>query len=157
MNCQNAEHCLYTGRNELAEAQRAELAAHLSTCPACRQIATNLDSCLLAMQTETRHVPVPNPDFEWAKVRRQLHRQNSPAHPLARWLALPAAVAAAAAIGLYVSREPSQLPAQRTAAPVIARSDAPAAAEPSTVVFVDDRSGWTFVVASDLGAGGTRI
>jgi hypothetical protein len=85
MTCETIKNELVAYRDgELPEQDREQIAAHLSTCPACtqeeRQLA-RLDRFLSTLERLT-----PSPDFEatfWGKV--ELERQKTKENPLARW------------------------------------------------------------------------
>ena len=159
MNCREAERQIFAERDGvLAPDQRVALATHVTHCAACRRKRDNLAAAIEAWRVTTHTAAVPDADREWQAIRR---RRRSEIHPVLErtggrrrnvipWLAVPFAAAAAVAIALFVTppSPPSPVP---TAA--IAESAAPPAEDASTVVFVDEKSGWLVVWAS---AGGTK-
>jgi hypothetical protein len=159
MNCRDARQYICDERDgALDEVRRAALAAHVAGCAECRHLRENLSQAVEIWRTELAAVPVPNAEFEWHKVRHEL-RQPLAARkrPLAAWLALPAAAAAAVAIGLYVSPHENGKAVSAPVAAAISPPASPASTPESTVVFVDDKSGWTFVWAPDSGTSGQHI
>jgi hypothetical protein len=165
VNCRQAQHhiCLESD-GALTVDQRAALSTHLDGCDSCRRLQRALVDGLSAWQTAAQDVRVPNADFEWQKVRREIRGPARPTTPWRwTWVALPAAAAAVIA-GVYFVPAPtghdrmSASPAMAAASPAIATpSPAIAPTVPaatiseaaSTVVYVDDRSGWTFVLGDD--------
>lgn len=151
MNCSAARQQIFAERDGvLGDSQRAALAEHLAGCAACRQVRDGLVVAIETWRSEVRQVRVPDAAIEWQKLRRSMRSPSAqPRRSLTAWIAVPVAAAAAVAIGLYVVPHQPSAPigtasnsAVATAnAPVPALSPAPA----STVVYVDDKSGWTFV------------
>lgn len=160
MNCRQAEHDLFAGRDgSLAETRRAALAEHLATCAACRQLQENLAAAVESWRAGERAVAVPDAEVEWREVRRRLRRAAAPVRrPPLLW-AVPLGAAAAVVLGLGLHHE---FGAPGTTAARVAAAVPPAAAvnafapASSTVVYVDDQSGWTFVWGADP-AGDRRI
>lgn len=154
MNCHDAETLLQLERDGALEAGgRASLAAHVSECAHCRQLQVKLTAVSQVLQQEAAHVRTPEPMIEWRKLQRTLHQESRPA--LAgwlRWLTIPAAIGAAAALALYVQpgSNPEPQPKER-----VVRVEA--VREPSAIVYVDDRSGWTFVWSPVPAASGQTI
>ena len=157
MNCREAKNYIFAERDgALGEAQRAALVSHLASCTDCQAVRTDLEQCLTELHATAANVRVPDADIEWQKVRRALRAEEEPAvrrRSFAGWLALPAAAAAAVAIGLYVrtgSPTGSDISAGDRVATVAPTTPGTATApSPSAVVYVDDQSGWTFVWATD--------
>ena len=156
MNCRAAERHIFAERDgALDETQRAELATHVATCAACRSVRDGLTMAATAWRSDAARVSVPNAEFEWQKVRRQIRgAPTTSTRSKITWIGLPlAGAAAAAAIGIYLSTGTSTPPPSAKidatavqAAPAVA---AATPAQPSTVIYVDEKSGWTFVVAAD--------
>lgn len=163
MNCREAQHQLFAeGDGAPASSQRAALDEHVGHCPDCRRIRDDLTAALTTWRSEAARTPVPDAMREWHAVRRLIRGgaeagAAAPARPRRNflpWLAVPVGAAAALALALYIA--PSK-PAS-SASPLVvqhaprqvARADAvevPGGA--STIVFVDDKSGWLIVQASD--------
>lgn len=155
MNCRKARHHLSAERDStLDHPQRAALESHVAQCADCRQIRDALAAGFTAWQTEARKVTVPDADREWFAIRRQIRggvEAGPPATAPRRrswlsWITVPVGAAAALALTLWMA--PQQNP--RDAAPaaraefIEAQSD-----NTSTLVVVDQKSGWVFVMASD--------
>ena len=92
----------------------------------------------------------------WGCVRRRIRHESAPAarRPLFTWLVLPLGVAAAAAVAftLFVpSTVPTVVPAPIADATQVARVDSVEAPgnNASTMVIMDEKSGWLIVWASD--------
>lgn len=155
MNCHDVENLLQLERDgALDERDRASLATHVSGCAHCRELQAKLTTVASLLHEESVQLRTPDPMIEWRKLQRTLHAEPRPAWAgWFRWLTLPAAIGAAAALALYVQpgSDPESQPKER-----LVRVEA--VREPSAIVYVDDRSGWTFVWASDpVPAGQTRI
>lgn len=162
MNCPEAQRHIFVDR-ELAQdpIQRAQLEQHIAHCAECERIRDDLSAALMAWRSDTANAPVPNAEHEWHAVRRRIRGANvgaatSPAqtrrHFLA-WLTVPAGAAAALAIAFYVGSSestPSAPPAASIPAAQVARADSvEVPGNTSATVFVDDKSGWLIVWASD--------
>jgi len=163
MNCREAQSQLYAdGARAPTETSRAALAAHLEGCAGCRRIRDDLAAALTTWRTGTVALAVPDAEREWHAVRRRI--RGGDAAPLAdtgrrrsrlAWLTLPLGAAAAAAIAIFISL-PAEKPQPAAAVSVsvpahTARADFVEAPgnNASTMVFVDDQSGWLIVWASD--------
>ena len=163
MNCREAEHFVFVERDRaLDDTQRAQLASHLATCAACRRMQSDLNRAVTQWRETESAVRIPDPDIEWHKLARALRPEAQASRryrPI--WLTLPAAIAAVAALGLYYLTPGSGPEHLNSAAPRVAArqpvTDATAGAQSSTVVYVDEKSGWTFVWAPDNGANNHNI
>lgn len=157
MNCRQAEHHIFAERDGTLDAlQQTALSDHVTACPNCRRMRDGFAAAVETWRTDVGQVRLPDADLEWQKLRHRMQRENRPVRrSVLNWFALPLGAAAALAVGLYVAKSPSdKLPAGQAAA-VAAATSIPTASEPeSTVVFVDDKSGWTFVWAADNDAAG---
>lgn len=154
MHCSAAHHLLFHERDRaLAATEEAALARHLTACPACRELRQQLASAAGEWRDATLHAAVPDAADEWRALAPRLHgaRERRPARrrgaPLL-WLGVPLAAAAAWALGILV-RPPLAPPP--SAAPAVARAEFVEAgnADATTVVYVDDESGWLVVWASE--------
>jgi hypothetical protein len=161
MNCREAQQHLFADRGARDDTPRAALAAHVAHCAACARLESQLGAALENWRSETARVPVPDAEREWQILRRKIRggvnvgdadatESSRPSRWLS-WITLPLGAAAAAAIAfLVVQQSPAGLGhAPREAR--LARADfveAPGA-KASTMVYVDEKSGWLFVVASD--------
>jgi anti-sigma factor RsiW len=151
MNCREAEHQIFAERDGALETtQRAALASHLDGCAACRRLQQNFAITVEVWRAELTSAKLPDAELEWQKLRREIRggagssRQVRRRHP--GWFAIPLAAAAAIAAALFVNHD-TETPIETTQS--VARAGAKAAEGASTVVFVDEKSGWTFVVAAD--------
>jgi anti-sigma factor RsiW len=158
MTCRDAEHLIFAARDgALEETQRASLSSHLTGCASCRRVREQLEHGFAEWREATVSARVPNADLEWRKLERRIN-QPERRRPLLAWLALPAAIGAAAAVALYVSPRNPTTSIPTTQNTVAQTQVVPAAQSiPSTVVYVDDKSGWTFVWAPDAGTDGQHI
>ncbi|MEO5958062.1 MAG: zf-HC2 domain-containing protein [Opitutaceae bacterium] len=155
MNCREATPQIFAERDgALDETQRAALAEHLTQCTGCQKMRDSFATAVDALRHSTEQVRVPDAELEWQKLRREIRGgAGSTAAASTRrmaWFGLPLAAAAAAAVALFMNTGPTNQTGatdqQRTA---IAKGADPAGASPSTVVFVDDKSGYVFVWADD--------
>ena len=161
MNCREAQPQIFAERDgTLNDVQRAELNGHLAQCDSCRRVRDDLSAALVTWRIEATQVSVPDAEREWHAVRRQIRggvqagatgnvrsRRN-----LFTWIAVPLGAAAALAVALFVSPQvTSTRPVDASPRVQAARAnsvDAPGN-NASTMVFVDDKSGWLIVWASD--------
>jgi hypothetical protein len=161
MNCREAQQHLFADDSRApATAERSALVSHLATCAECRQVQARLASALTDWRNENARVRVPDAEREWHAVRRKIRggAEAGTSTTFARprrffaWVAIPVGAAAALAVALFIdpSASPGPAPTTRAPAPQIARADSvevPGGASP--LVYVDDKSGWLIVWASD--------
>lgn len=155
MDCRKAEQQIFAERDgALAAVERAELADHIAQCRSCRALQHNYAADVAAWRDSSAQVKAPDALLEWHKLRREI-RGGAPAtskrRSAVRWVVWPVAAAAALALALFVD-SPFRDPATSLLPGNTARIDsppAPATAADSTVVLVDEKSGWVFVWASD--------
>ena len=160
MNCREAQHQLFAeGDGAPDNTRRAALDGHVAHCADCRRIRDDLAAALATWRRDVENVAVPDAEREWHAVRRRMRggveagaeRPVRPRRNLLAWLALPVGAAAALAVALLdTSPRPhggNVAPAQ----PQVARADAleTPGNNSSTMMFVDDKSGWLIVWASD--------
>lgn len=169
MNCREIEPLLFANRDRaLAPVEQERLQAHLADCPACRHSQAMLALATDAWRRHDAAVPTPDPTREWQRLRRRLHESDSRAgsprwRPLLAWSAIPLAAAATLLIVLRgtppadpganptkIAALPATPPATATP-PAMASAEYVEAADPgaSTLVYVDQKSGWLVVWASD--------
>lgn len=160
MNCREAQSQLFAERDgALDQTQRAALDGHLAHCGDCQRIRDDLSAALTAWRAGVSHTPVPDAEREWHAVRRRIRggaetgavRPARSRRNLLTWLAVPLGAAAAVALALFVAPQSSP-PVQSAVPPAqVARANSVdvASDKATTVVFVDDKSGWLFVWASD--------
>jgi hypothetical protein len=160
MNCREAQSQIFAERDgALDNAQRAALDGHIAHCGDCQRMREDFTAALASWRNEASHVAVPNVEREWHAVRRRIRggsdsgaeRVEHPRRNLFTRFALPLGAAAAAAVAFFVTLQPSSTGVAGThPEPKIARAnsvDVPAN-DATTVIMVDDKSGWLFVWAS---------
>lgn len=160
MNCRESLRLICAERDAPLEAgSRSRLDAHLAECAACRQARSSLTAALESWKESTAGVKVPDAGHEWFEVRRRLREgadagtaaTRSPWRVPLGWLALPL-VTALLAVVLFLPRSTLE-ETNGVPIPVMARADSvevPGRGA-STMVFVDDKSGWLIVWATDAG------
>lgn len=161
MNCREAQNQIFAERDgALAETERAALVSHVAQCGGCRQLREDLASALTHWKTTAQTIAVPDAEREWHAVRRKIRGgveagevRLTPRRPtLLTWLTAPLAAAAALALALFISL-PDNRPAHEGVSPAthLARADSVEVSgrAASTSVYVDDKSGWLIVWASD--------
>jgi anti-sigma factor RsiW len=169
MNCRDNESLILAERDgALTNTQLAVLSDHVAACPACRQLRANLMATLDTYKTGVAGVTAPDANEAWRDLQTHLN-QPAKKRPLAPviWFAAPLAAAAALAVSFFVTRPNLPSPSVPTPATqnvaaarlpiplhdpsVIAGADFVEAGDPnaSTVVYVDDESGWLVVWATD--------
>ena len=154
--------CAEVQRRICSEGSRTEnpdpgFASHLRTCAACRNMAQQFAGALDAWRAEAAAVVVPDVEREWLAVRRRLRNGERPTGEPPRrlaWYALPVGAAAALVAAFLVVRSvPGGGPAAaESGSRPVARADSvevPGGSSP--LVYVDDRSGWLIVWASEAG------
>ena len=166
MNCHEAQNHLFAASDGALETnERAALDAHIAQCAGCRRVRDDLVAAVSTWREESARAPLPNVDREWHAVRRRIRGGVDAGtaatfeRPRRRllllpWLAVPVMAAAAVAITLYTASGPdSDDSAVKPEAPrptQVARADSvDVPGQASTAVFVDDKSGWLVVWASD--------
>jgi len=161
MNCREAQPQIFAERDgALDNLQRVALDGHLAQCGACRRIREDLTTALTAWRMEVSVVSVPDAEREWHAVRRRIRggaesgaaRASRPRRNLFAWITIPLGAAAAAALAFFVMPSTSPTTPEKTPVAVqMARADSVEARgnNASTMVFVDDKSGWLIVWASD--------
>jgi hypothetical protein len=160
MNCREAQSQIFAeGDSVLDNTQRAALDGHLAQCGDCKRVRDNLTAALASWRTEASHVAIPDVEREWHAVRRRIRggtetgaeRTARPRRNVFAWLAVPLGAAAAVALTLYVSpRSTSKVPPAASVDHVArANSVEVPGNNATTMVFVDEKSGWLFVLASD--------
>ena len=161
MNCREAQSQIFAARDGAPdESPRAALEGHVAHCAACRRIRDNLTAAFGAWRSDSARVVVPDAEREWHAVRRQIRGGVEAGSTAARprrnifaWLPLTLGAAVAAAITVLVVVQPSTESNAGFGSKVAARADYVEAPghNASTMVFVDDKSGWVIVLASDTG------
>lgn len=160
MNCTEAESLLLAERDgALSPAQDAALAQHVTGCPACRHLRSDLTAALAGWKTDVTQVTVPDANASWTALRPHLPgRKSTPRRKLASviWLGAPLAAAAALAFVFLTPSRSVSPPSETASLPVVARAEfvEPGNANASTMVYVDKDSGWLVVWASDTSVPG---
>ena len=164
MNCREAQPQIFAERDgALDNLQRAALDGHLAQCDACRRIRDDLAAALTVWRTEVVNVTVPDSEREWHAVRRRIQggpeagaeRTSRPRRNPFTWMMLPLGAVGAAAVAFFVI--PTNPPPAAPDVPLVAQTARADSVEApgnnaSTMVFVDDKSGWLIVWASDARA-----
>ncbi len=162
MNCREAQSHLFAERDGALDfSQRTALDGHVAHCADCRRIRDELSAALTTWRDETARAPLPDVEREWHAVRRKIRggaeagtaTTTARSRRMVSWFAIPFAAAAALMLALYIGSSGSspqgvspQLPASQ-----IARADSvEVPGNASTMVYVDDKSGWLIVWASDV-------
>jgi hypothetical protein len=159
MNCREAQLQICAERDNASTLRPGpELDVHLAHCDACRRVRDELAAALAGWRAETLNVALPSVDREWHAVRRQIRGGaasgaefgSRPRRNLFAWIAVPLGAAAAVAVAFFVS-PPSPSAQSRASVEHIARVNSVEAPgnDASTMVLVDDKSGWLFVWATD--------
>lgn len=161
MNCREAQSQIFAERDgALDHSQRAALDRHLALCDGCRRSRETFTAALTAWRIEVSQVTVPDAEREWHAVRRRLRggmeagaeRPERPRRSLFTWLAVPVGAAAAVALAFFVapSSAPQHSPEAHGGANIArANSVEVSGSKAPSMIFVDDKSGWTFVWAAD--------
>ena len=149
MNCRAVQRLLSAERDGvLTDHERTVLAAHVEGCAGCRQFRVTLGEASERLRTAAARVTVPDEERAWQDVRRELCAAR-PAGGRRWWGAVRWALplGAAAAVAFIVLGPGGDDP---SAVRVVARADfVEVSGDASSVVYVDDKSGWLFVQASD--------
>jgi predicted anti-sigma-YlaC factor YlaD len=154
MNCRSAQRWLSAAQDgALADHERAGLAAHVAECTECRQFQSLLGAAQQHLQVVATQVAVPDGERAWQDIRREI-RATRPVAPRAWWnlgrWALPLGAAAALAAVAVIGPSWTDDDGPQT----VARAEfVEVSGDASSVVYVDDKSGWLVVWASDVKSG----
>jgi len=140
----------------LSAAELARLETHVAGCPDCRRQRALLRATPVALRIATSTFSVPSVPAEWSELRARLlgepggtatHRRQR--RPWFAWSLPIAAVGAAAAFAILAFfREPGGSPLPL---PAVAHADFFQAENvASTLVYVDQESGWLIVWADPV-------
>jgi hypothetical protein len=160
MNCREAQSYLFADRDDVLETQRVALDSHVAECTGCRRMRENLGAALTAWRVEVHQTTVPNVEREWYAVRRRIRggvesgevRLEPSRRNLFTWFAVPVGAAAALAFAFFVMPSSTNPVAEHAEHVARANSVQVPGNNAATMVFVDDKSGWLFVLASDEAA-----
>ena len=157
MNCHSAQRLMSAERDgALAHSERATLASHVATCGECRQKQTAWAAAGEQLRTANARVAVPDPERAWQDIRREIRITASAGSGalekrlVPRWT-FPVAAAATLAIAATLAPRWFGDAATENRAPLaVARADfVETATDTSSMVYVDDKSGWLVVWAVD--------
>lgn len=152
MNCHSALRLISSERDgALTSTERAALESHLASCSDCREARRSLADVMEVWRTHAAATPPPDVERAWQDIRREIRASRAPApsgsRKILRWsvpLGAAAALAAAIAVAPHFASNPHAEVAQleRAHAEYV---DVPGDA--SSMVYVDDQSGWLVVWA----------
>ena len=160
MNCRSAQRLLSAERDgTLAPAERAALDAHLEACADCRRFRATVAGAADAWRASVASMPAPDTERAWQSIRREIRSGDVPVGGEARrtpwfsrWLLPIGAATAVAAMAIMVAPRWGQEPSPEATTPhEVARADfveVPGNSS-SSMVYVDDKSGWLVVWAVD--------
>lgn len=139
----------------LTPAEQAEIEGHVAECAACRQQRAVLTAIPASLQAVTHAVSSPNPQQEWMRLRAQLPKQRlqgksqPPKTPFWLQWSFPLGAAAAAVVVALVThfRYSDRVSTERLSATVARADYVQAENADSTMVYVDQESGWLIVWA----------
>ena len=155
MNCHSAQRLLSAERDgALASPERAGLAAHVAGCAECRQFQVALAVAAEDGKTAAARVAVPDEERAWQDIHRELRAaRTTGARELwgvVRWALPLGAAAALAAFMVFFQRDEDE-----SATPTVARAEfVEVSGDASSVVYVDDKSGWLVVWAAPAAKSG---
>jgi anti-sigma factor RsiW len=160
MNCRSAHPLLSAERDgALASHERAALETHLADCADCRRARVNVAAAVEHWRANVAAAKAPDATLAWQAVRRELRattgRRESGAPWFVSWM-LPLGGAAALAAAVAIALVPQWRGGLGVSSPMNATTMATARAEfvevpgnASSMVYVDDPSGWLVVWAVD--------
>jgi predicted anti-sigma-YlaC factor YlaD len=154
MNCREVQSELFAETEGTpANPRRAAVEAHVAHCAACRRVRDDLTAALAAWRSDVAQIEVPDAEREWHAVRRRIRggdaRPSRSRWDLGAWIGLPLATAAAVAL-VMVSPAPRETGLDIPVGEVARAENIEAPGNnAATMVFVDDKSGWLIVWASD--------
>ncbi len=158
MNCREAQDQIFAARDGATDDnRRADLDGHVAHCADCQRITRDLAATFTEWRTRNDNVVVPDVEREWHAVRRIIRGGFAagttstivrPRRNLS-WIAIPVGAAAALAVALYVSPPRATSSGLTSTQVASAESIEVPGNNASTMVFVDNKSGWLIVWASD--------
>jgi predicted anti-sigma-YlaC factor YlaD len=156
MNCHAAQRLLSAERDRaLDNAERVSLEAHVAGCATCRSNRTRLAAAVENWKRAHAQTAAPDPERAWQDVHREIRRSR--AEPVRAWLGLgrwAAPLGAAAAFAVIAASAPFWFTG-KSETKILARLDVAEAradfvevsGDASSLVYVDDQSGWLVVWA----------
>ncbi len=144
-----AENLLFAERDRpLTEAERRQLEQLLAAHPELNKTRATLSAAAEAWRARTTAIPTPDSQRAWQDLQRTLRQSAAEKQKrwpaLLAWSALPLAAAAALVLTFSPTTPATVAPSQLARADFVEAGDANA----STVVYVDQESGWLIVWAS---------
>lgn len=154
MNCRSAQRLISLDRDgRLLSPDLTALDEHLAGCADCRKAKVLLGAAAEGWRISAANVQVPDVTRAWQDIRREIRANAAPARGSAvfrRWTLPIGAVAAAAAALVFAPRWDGQDSLVAPAATEMARADfVEVASNASSVVYVDEKSGWLVVWADE--------
>jgi len=152
MNCRTASRLLSAERDRvLSPEERTGFESHLAGCAKCQQARAVMAASLIHWQATAKEAELPEVEHAWQDIRRAT-RSTAPAQSAnalgaLRW-AVPLGAAAALAIVAAVAPRSgsSRVEAAQVAQREVAHADfVEVPANASSMVYVDDQSGWLVV------------
>ena len=149
MNCPSAQRLLSAERDgALARPERADLAVHVAGCAECRRFQAEWGETQANLKVAATRVVVPDEERAWQDIHREIRATRRTAARawwhLGRWVLPLGAAAALAAVALL---RPSWT--DENGPPAVARAEfVEVPGDASSVVYVDDQSGWLVVWAA---------
>ena len=150
MNCRAAQRLLSAERDgPLENSERVKLEAHIGGCRECRQARAVVSAAVSEWRRSSAAIAVPDAERAWQDIRREI-RTSAPADTrgsrvLPRWT-LPLTAAAAVVAGTTAFRWFGDSTPPLATSLEVARADfVETAPNTSSVVYVDDKSGWLVV------------
>lgn len=156
MNCRAAQRLLSADRDgALDTLERAGLDEHVAACAECRQFRVTLEVAAADLKTAATRVTVPDEDRAWQDIHREI-RAGRPVAARSWWApvrwALP--LGAAAALVAVVAFVPMDRDDDGPPAAVARAEFVEVPNNSSSIVYVDDKSGWLVVWAAADATGG---
>jgi predicted anti-sigma-YlaC factor YlaD len=158
MNCRSAQRLLSAERDgALTSGECTALEAHLAECADCRRFRATVADAAEAWRASAARMQAPDADLAWQAVRREIRSGRASvgarsAPWFSRWM-LPVGMAAAlvaAVILVAPHRRPEPAMAKVASSREMARADfVDVGVAASPMVYVDDKSGWLVVWATD--------
>jgi hypothetical protein len=157
MDCRSAQRLLSADQDGApATREHAALDVHLAECAKCQRFRASVADAAEAWRTSTLRVQAPDAELAWQAVRRKIRSGEAAAGTrsapwFSRWVWPLGAAAALAALAVVVGPRWRQELAPTGAARAVAQAgfvEVPGATT-SSMVFVDEKSGWLVVWAVD--------
>lgn len=167
MNCRSAQPLLSAERDgALSPHERAGLEAHVAGCAECQRFQAAVAKAGGGLRVAAARVKVPDEERAWQDIHREI-RAGRPAAAKAWWnlgrwtLPVGAAAAALAVVAVITPNWTGDDAAQETTQvarvgqPQVARAEfVEVGNDASSMVYVDDKSGWLVVWATPTGKSG---